>query len=87
MKTRDFEKAIDALAMEGLVKDEVTLRRGSVTMFYAHIGSKLLKWGPFGACYSCEFWLKNPKETTLVHRHIRAASWRRTKMYDLKFGQ
>lgn len=49
MKTRDFEKAIDALG--GVTIDKMNLRDGHVRVALAHTACELLKFDGFGRAF------------------------------------
>lgn len=86
MRVTDFEKAIDALGMSGLVNDEVSLRGGQVTRMYAHRGSLLIRWDSMGRAFSTRSVVSlSETKPTEVHRYVPEKAWGREVVYDLKF--
>lgn len=86
MKTKEFEKAIDALNL-GIVIDEMKLRHSDVRQVIAHQGSKGIVWDENGHAYTIS--LKKdiyiaPNEDGVWER-VKGYPLNRNKLYDLKF--
>lgn len=86
MRTKDFEKAIDALNL-GIIIDEVKLRHSDVRQVTAHQGSKGIVWDENGHAFTTG--LKKdiyiaPNEDGVWER-VKGCPLYRKKMYDLKF--
>ncbi len=87
MKVIDFEMAIDALGVSGLVKDEVSLRGGQVTRMHGHLGNLLIMWDDFGRAFTYTTCMKlSTTEPTQYHRKVAMKVFKRDTGYDLKFG-
>lgn len=81
MKTKEFEKAIDALNL-GIVIDEMKLNHGHVRQVTGHLENEGIIWNEKGKGFSTEFeW--SEKDGELVG--VFGKSQERNKMYDLKF--
>ena len=86
MKTKEFEKAIDALNL-GIVIDEMKLRHSDVRQVIAHQGSKAIVWDENGHAFTIS--LKKgiyiaPNEDGVWER-VKGYPLNRNKLYDLKF--
>lgn len=86
MRTKDFEKAIDALNL-GIIIDEVKLRHGHVRQVIAHQGDKGIVWDENGHAFTIS--LKKdiyiaPNEDGVWER-VKGYPLNRNKLYDLKF--
>ena len=72
MKTKEFEKAIDALNL-GIVIDEMKLNHSNVRQVTGHLEA-----------FSTDFeWRENKEDGDLVG--VFGSSLERNKLYDLKF--
>ena len=81
MKTKEFEKAIDALNL-GIVIDEMKLNHSNVRQVTGHLENEGIIWNEKGESFSTEFELRE-KDGELVG--VLGSSLERNKMYDLKF--
>nr|DAI32024.1 MAG TPA: hypothetical protein [Caudoviricetes sp.] len=81
MKTKEFEKAIDALNL-GIVIDEMKLNHSNVRQVTGHLENEGIIWNEKGESFSTEFDLRE-KDGELVG--VFGSSLERNKMYDLKF--
>ena len=81
MKTKEFEKAINALNL-GIVIDEMKLNHSNVRQVTGHLENEGIIWNEKGEGFSTEFELRE-KDGELVR--IFGSSLERNKMYDLKF--
>ena len=86
MRTKDFEKAIDALNL-GIIIDEVKLGHSDVRQVTAHQGSKGIVWDENGHAFTTS--LKKdiyiaPNEDGVWER-VKGYPLNRNKLYDLKF--
>ncbi|WP_455062406.1 4-hydroxybenzoyl-CoA thioesterase [Prevotella sp.] len=83
MKTKEFEKAIDALNL-GIVIDEMKLNHGHVRQVTGHLENEGIIWNDKGEGFSTEFeWRENKEDGDLVG--VFGSSLERNKLYDLKF--
>ena len=86
MRTKDFEKAIDALNL-GIIIDEVKLRHGHVRQVIAHQGDKGIVWDENGHAFTTGL----KKDTYIapnedgVWERVKGCPLNRNKLYDLKF--
>lgn len=81
MKTKEFEKAIDALNL-GIVIDEMKLNHSNVRQVTGHLENEGIIWNEKGEGFSTEFEWRE-EEGELIG--IFGSSLERNKMYDLKF--
>ena len=86
MRTKEFEKEIDALNL-GIIIDEVKLRHSDVRQVTAHQGSKGIVWDENGHAFTTG--LKKdiyiaPNEDGVWER-VKGCPLNRNKLYDLKF--
>lgn len=81
MKTKEFEKAIDALNL-GIVIDEMKLNHSNVRQVTGHLENEGIIWNEKGEGFSTEFELRE-KDGELVG--VFGSELERNKMYDLKF--
>ena len=81
MKTKEFEKAIDALNLS-IVIDEMKLNHGHVRQVTGHLENEGIIWNEKGESFSTEFELRE-KDGELVG--VFGSSQERNKVYDLKF--
>ncbi len=81
MKTKEFEKAIDALNL-GIVIDEMKLNHSNVRQVTGHLENEGIIWNEKGESFSTEFELRE-KDGELVG--VFGSSQERNKVYDLKF--
>ena len=81
MKTKEFEKAIDALNL-GIVIDEMKLNHSNVRQVTGHLENEGVIWNEKGEGFSTEFEMRE-KDGELVG--VFGSSQERNKMYDLKF--
>ena len=83
MKTKEFEKAIDALNL-GIVIDEMKLNHSNVRQVTGHLENEGIIWNEKGEAFSTEFeWRENKEDGDLVG--VFGSSLERNKWYDLKF--
>ena len=83
MKTKEFEKAIDALNL-GIVIDEMKLRHSNVRQVTGHLENEGVIWNEKGEAFSTDFeWRENKVDGDLIG--VFGSSLERNKMYDLKF--
>ena len=83
MKTKEFEKAIDALNL-GIVIDEMKLNHGHVRQVTGHLENEGIIWDEKGKGFSTEFeWKEKKVDVDLIG--VFGSSLERNKMYDLKF--
>ena len=83
MKTKEFEKAIDALNL-GIVIDEMKLRHSNVRQVTGHLENEGIIWNEKGEAFSTDFeWRENKVDGDLVG--VFGSSLERNKVYDLKF--
>lgn len=81
MKTKEFEKAIDALNL-GIVIDEMKLNHSNVRQVTGHLENEGIIWNEKGEGFSTEFELRE-EDGELIR--VFGSSLERNKMYDLKF--
>ena len=81
MKTKEFEKAIDALNL-GIVIDEMKLNHSNGRQVTGHLENEGVIWNEKGEGFSTEFEMRE-KDGELVG--VFGSSQERNKMYDLKF--
>lgn len=83
MRTKDFEKAIDALNL-GIVIDEMKLRHSNVRQVTGHLENEGIIWNGKGEAFSTSFEEKESEDNgELVG--VLGRSLRRNRFYDLKF--
>ena len=83
MKTKEFEKAIDALNL-GIVIDEMKLCHSNVRQVTGHLENEGVIWNEKGEAFSTDFeWRENKVDGDLIG--VFGSSLERNKMYDLKF--
>ena len=83
MKTKEFEKAIDALNL-GIVIDEMKLNHSNVRQVTGHRENEGIIWDEKGEAFSTDFeWIENKVDGDLIG--VFGSSLERNKMYDLKF--
>lgn len=81
MKTKEFEKAIDALNL-GIVIDEMKLNHSNVRQVTGHLENEGIIWNEKGEAFSTEFEWRE-KDGDLVG--VFGNSQQRNQLYDLKF--
>ena len=81
MKTKEFEKAIDALNL-GIVIDEMKLNHSNVRQVTGHLENIGVIWNEKGEGFSTDFELRE-KDGDLVG--VFGNSLIRNQLYDLKF--
>lgn len=85
MKTKDFEKAIDALNL-GIVIDEMKLRHSNVRQVTGHLENEGIIWNEKGKAFSTTFEKRESKDNgELVG--VLGKSLERNSFYDLKFDR
>lgn len=85
MRTKDFEKAIDALNL-GIVIDEMKLRHSNVRQVTGHLENEGIIWNEKGKAYSTTFERRESKDNgELVG--VLGKSLERNSFYDLKFDR
>lgn len=85
MRTKDFEKAIDALNL-GIVIDEMKLRHSNVRQVTGHLENEGIIWNENGKAFSTTFEKKESKDNgELVG--VLGKSLERNSFYDLKFDR
>jgi hypothetical protein len=83
MRTKDFEKAIDALNL-GIVIDEMKLRHSNVRQVTGHLENEGIIWNGKGEAFSTSFEKKESEDNgELVG--VLGRSLKRNRFYDLKF--
>ena len=82
MKTKEFEKAIDALNL-GIIINEMKLNHGHVRQVIGHLENEGIIWDEKGEGFSTEFEWRENKDGYLVG--VFGSSLERNKLYDLKF--
>ena len=89
MKTADFEKAIDALGVQGLEIDEFKMAAnsgGQVNLVYGHTSALTIIWDESGRAFSTSLYQET--ESFIEFDSGKALSGRRIKRdtsFDLKF--
>lgn len=85
MRTKDFEKAIDALNL-GIVIDEMKLRHSNVRQVTGHLENEGIIWNEKGKAFSTTFERRECKDNgELVG--VLGKSLERNSFYDLKFDR
>ncbi|MBF1563390.1 MAG: 4-hydroxybenzoyl-CoA thioesterase [Prevotella salivae] len=85
MRTKDFEKAIDALNL-GIVIDEMKLRHSNVRQVTGHLENEGIIWNEKGKAFSTTFERRESKDNgELVG--VLGKSLERNSFYDLKFDR
>lgn len=85
MRTKDFEKAIDALNL-GIVIDEMKLRHSNVRQVTGHLENEGIIWNEKGKAFSTTFDKRESKDNgELVG--VLGKSLERNSFYDLKFDR
>ena len=85
MRTKDFEKAIDALNL-GIVIDEMKLRHSNVRQVTGHLENEGVIWNEKGKAFSTTFERRESKDNgELVG--VLGKSLERNSFYDLKFDR
>lgn len=85
MKTKDFEKAIDALNL-GIVIDEMKLRHSNVRQVTGHLENEGIIWNEKGKAFSTTFEKRKSKDNgELVG--VLGKYLERNSFYDLKFDR
>lgn len=85
MRTKDFEKAIDALNL-GIVIDEMKLRHSNVRQVTGHLENEGIIWNEKGKAFSTTFEKRESKDNgELVG--VLGKSQERNSFYDLKFDR
>lgn len=85
MRTKDFEKAIDALNL-GIVIDEMKLRHSNVRQVTGHLENEGIIWNEKGKAFSTTFERRESKYNgELVG--VLGKSLERNSFYDLKFDR
>lgn len=85
MRTKDFEKAIDALNL-GIVIDEMKLRHSNVRQVTGHLENEGIIWNEKGKAFSTTFEKRESKDNgELVG--VLGKSLERNSFYDLKFDR
>ena len=83
MKTKEFEKAIDALNL-GIVIDEMKLNHSNVRQVTGHLENEGIIWNEKGEAFSTDFeWIENKVDGDLIG--VFGNSLQRNQSYDLKF--
>ena len=84
MKTKDFEKAIEALGVQGLEILKFSYQvNGGVAAVYARMGElTYLKWDAHGRGFTFDF---NPDQECCVVVHPEYLCYSRDADFDLKF--
>lgn len=85
MRTKDFEKAIDALNL-GIVIDEMKLRHSNVRQVTGHLENEGIIWNEYGKAFSTTFEKRESKDNgELVG--VLGKFLERNSFYDLKFDR
>lgn len=85
MRTKDFEKAIDALNL-GIVIDEMKLRHSNVRQVTGHLENEGIIWNEKGKAFSTTFEKRESKDNgELVG--VLGKFLERNSFYDLKFDR
>ena len=85
MRTKDFEKAIDALNL-GIVIDEMKLRHSNVRQVTGHLENEGILWNEKGKAFSTPFEKRKSKDNgELVG--VLGKYLERNSFYDLKFDR
>lgn len=85
MRTKDFEKAIDALNL-GIVIDEMKLRHSNVRQVTGHLENEGIIWNEKGKAFSTTFEKRESKDNgELVG--VLGKSLERNSFYDLRFDR
>ena len=84
MKTKDFERAIEALGVQGLEIEKFSYQlNGDVANVYAHIGElTYLRWDVHGRGITFDL---NPNLECVVVRHPEYLDYSRDPDFDLRF--
>lgn len=85
MKTKDFEKAIEALGINGLKVTEFSYQlNGGVAAVFARFGEKtFLKWDALGRGFCVD--IEDLNEIEAAARFPHYLDYRRDPDFDLKF--
>ena len=82
MRIHDFERAIEALAIE--IEEMVVMPGGNVKATYGHTQTQYVKWDEFGRGFSAEIPEDRKGHYDLDPRH-EVDEWTRAEEFDLKF--
>ena len=85
MRTKDFEKAIDALNL-GIVIDEMKLRHSNVRQVTGHLENEGIIWNEKGKAFSTTFERRESKDNGELVGAL-GKSLERNSFYDLKFDR
>lgn len=83
MRTKDFEKAIDALNL-GIVIDEMKLRHSNVRQVTGHLENEGIIWNEKGEAFSTSYEERDSEDNGELGG-VLGRSLERNRSYDLKF--